>query len=538
MGKVVKAVVGIALAVAVAVFAPQLAPIIAGALGTTATVGLAIATTLLSVAALGISKLLGLTPKIGAPSARATPSLYRQSIAETQIIYGRQRVGGLLTFSHARQTGSGDSAIHYRYFVVTLAGHRIQGVDRYWLGDQEAAVNAGTGAVTSGPYAGKAWIWAALGTDDDVAHATFIAECGGNWTSAHRGRGVAKLYVKFELNDDVIAEGFPNITCEVRGKNDIYDPRTDSEAYSDNAILCAYDWLKLPREDGGYGADPEEEIDWDHVAAEASICDEAVQLAAGGAEKRYTVNGVITTGAAPDSVRDTFVMAMAGRYAYTAGQHWLQTGVWRPQTFQITEDQLRGPITVQAFKSEDQIANEVRAVYQEPADKYQARDIPARRIPGATDIRTLDVELPFTKSGTTAQRIAEILLRQAQAERELSLQMNLEGLNIRALQTVGVQTSRYGLSNYAWCVAGWAIALDAEWSGTSLKLIEDAPDIYEWSPADELTSGGLPATIVQPSGVSTPLAAGSAGTADYLGGQYTATDIDDILARLDTLENP
>jgi hypothetical protein len=79
----------------------------------------------------------------------------------------------------------------------------------------------------------------------------------------------------------------------------------------------------------------------------------------------------------------------------------------------------------------------------------------------------------------------------------------MRGLAIAALDTVQVNVSRYGLSNYAFNVAGWRLSLDPEWSGVTMHLVEDNEEIYEWAVADETAPPDAAPTIVQPGATDT-----------------------------------
>jgi hypothetical protein len=68
----------------------------------------------------------------------------------------------------------------------------------------------------------------------DAAHATFVAECDGKWTSAHQGKGVAKIYAKFKMTDAVMQAGMPNMTADIEGRDEILDPRDATLKYTNN----------------------------------------------------------------------------------------------------------------------------------------------------------------------------------------------------------------------------------------------------------------------------------------------------------------
>jgi hypothetical protein len=417
----------------------------------------------------------------GRPSASgsATPGIFRQSIANSFLIYGKRRAGGLLIFFHPRTVGKEQ----YRYFVIAVAGHRCKGAVRWFFGDDELAVDA-SGLVTGGTYAGNAWLWLARGTDDQTANPTFVAETDGKWTSAHRGRGTTLIYAKFKMVDAVVQAGMPNITVEIEGKDDILDVRTGQRGYTRNAQLIFRDFLAMPREEGGFGCYPDElDDDWD--AAQANVCDESVPLAAGGTEPRYAFDSYITTGGAPSEVRDTFVTCCAGTFTYSGGKMLMRPGYYVPPSATLQEDDLAGPITVPAMLAGDQVATEVTGTYINPLALYQAADAPTRSVP-SDDVRQTSIDMPHITSGTMAQRVMEIALQKAQAERRVTWPMNIMGIAISPLDTVQLATARYGLSNYAFQVAGWGLSQDFS---VVVQLEETGPEIFEWRADMELAVG-------------------------------------------------
>ncbi|VVT08957.1 Phage tail protein [Sphingomonas aurantiaca] len=471
MGKVLKIMAVIAIAAAVAYFAPQLAPsFLQAAIGTTAATAAVAAA--LSIAASAAFSLLAGKPSAGA----ATPSIFRQAISNSFIIYGLRRVGGLLIFFHP--VGK-----EYRYFVIAVAGHRCKGVARWYLGDDEVTVDA-TGKVTSGVYANNAWLWFYRGTADQQAHPLFVAETQGKWTANHCGRDTALIYAKFKMTDDVVQAGMPNITAEVEGKDNILDPRTDHRIYTRNAALVFYDWMALAREEGGFGCYPDE-IDWDWVAAQANVCDEDVPLAAGGTEKRYEFDSYLQTGAAPSEVRETFVACCAGAFTYTGGKMLMRPGYYVPPSATLLESDLAGAITVPCFLASDETANEVSGTYIDPTNLYQPKDVPTRSI-DADEVRQITVDLPHVTSGPRAQRILEYRLRKAQAERRVTWPMNIVGISVSTLDSVQLATSRYGLSNYTFQTISWGLSQDF---GVVLSLEEHSPELFDWNTSMERAIG-------------------------------------------------
>ena len=484
MGKVLRAVATVAVAIGIAVLAAPtggLSLALAGALSVSASVASAIIATGLSlIAGLAMQAIAG-KPSSGAGAA--SPQTFRQSITNARILYGRRRAGGVIVFFHPRTVGKK----FYRYFVVAITGHRCRGAVQFMLNDEIVSVD-GLGKVTSGAYAGAAWLWFERGEENAAANATFVAECAPKWTQAHRGRGVAKLYAKFEMTDAIVSAGFPNMTVVIDGKDDIRDPRTGARGFSRNAIAVFYDWLGMPREEGGFGAYADEMPDDTWLSAQANVCDEMIPLRAGGSEERYAFDSLIEVGSAPADIRQTFVTCCAGTYTYSGGRHLMRPGYWVPVSARLDEDDLAGPISVPLLADEGEIATEVSGTFVDPTTLYQPQPVPTRSVPSA-DIRQADYDLPHITSHPRGQRILEIMLRRANGELRVNWPMNVVGIGVAAMDTVQLATARYGLSNYAFSIDSWGLSQDF---GVALSMKQEDPEFYDWSVGMELLPGEVP----------------------------------------------
>lgn len=462
---------------AIAVVAPYLAPVALAAIGVTATAtAVAIATAVIGLT-LSVGLALGMRALgVGTPVQRSPvgpPSVFRQSISESFIVYGKRRVGGLLVFFHPRVSGSN----HYRYFVIAVAGHRCNGVVDYMLGDEVVSVDPTSHLVTSGKYANAAWLEFERGDGATLCdlHATFVAECGGKWTNNHIGTDIAKLFAKFKMTDAVVEAGMPNMTLVIEGKDDIVDPRGPTTGYTRNGPLIFYDWMALPREEGGFGAYADEIPDDTFIAAQANVADEVVD-----GENRYSLDAVIVTGSTPSEIRDVMIVNMAGSYTYSGGKHLMRPGYWVPPSKTLSENDLAGPIQVSPFMAADKAVNEVNGTYVSPEDKYQAMAGPTQSV-ASDDVRQMDLDLAYTTSPKQFARVARIMLNRAQHEKTVLWPMNIVGLGVKALDTVQLEPvtpaddMRYGLDNYAWQVGNWGLSADY---GVVLNLREESEDIY------------------------------------------------------------
>jgi hypothetical protein len=490
MGKTVEAIIGVVAAVVIAVVAPYLAPIALGVLGITATAtAVAIATAVIGITlSVGLSlafKALGIGSVPAAKAQVGPPSIFRQAISDSFIVFGKRRVGGLVAFFHARVSGDD----HYRYFVIACAGHRCQGVVSWMLNDAVVTVD-GTNKVTSGKYAGNAWLWFQRGLASETANSTFVSECGGKWTTNHKGNGITAIYAKFKLSDNVVNAGMPNITAIIEGRDEILDTRTSTTGYTNNGALVFYDWMKMLREEGGFGSYADEIPDDAWISAQANVCDETVS-----SEPRYTLNAVLTTGSPPSEVRDAMIVNMGGSYTFSCGKHLMRPGYWVPVSATLSEDDLSSGIQVSPFYPSDIAANEIQGSFIDPAKNYQGGPLTTQSV-AADSVKQMDLDLAFTTSLKQADRVAKIMLKRAQCEKTVVWPGNIALLGTRALDTVQVDSTRYSLSNYAWVISNWALSADY---GVVLSLREENEDIYA---DDAPTSPVTPPTITQP---STPL---------------------------------
>lgn len=496
LGKVFGAIAGIAIvALGTAIAGPIAGAIFSNAflattLGSVATALIATGVTAAGMLALKATGLMRGTPT---SQGNLTPQVVRQSLANGLLLYGERRVTVLdQVFFHSKKV----SKRHRRYFVFEIASHRIAGNPTWFLNDEEVTVNAGTGAVTSGPYAGSVWLWLQRGLATETANATFVSECDGKWTSAHRGDGVAAIYMKAELTDDVVEAGFPIPSPIVQGCDEIFDYRDDSTGYSNNAVLVVYDFIRRARNEGGFGAYDDEIPDADWIGEQADICDETVN-----GEPRYTLNGLIEAGAPPSEVRDALIVNMAGTYAYVGGKHLIRCGAWNPVSHTFQEDDFSGPLDVRPMLTGDVAATEVQGTYVEPSDKYQGAPLTTQSItPIPDDIRQMDLDFAFITNKDQADRVASIMLNRAQRELRVTAPLNIVGLKAQALDTVVFNTARYGIGNYAFSVEGWSLAIDE--NGPSILIVgrEEDEDIYT---APALVAPPSPPAISTPETVET-----------------------------------
>lgn len=224
-----------------------------------------------------------------------------------------------------------------------------------------------------------------------------------------------------------------------------------------------------------------------------------------GAEVRYTCNGTFDTDEKPKDVIGKLLTAMQGSVTYQGGQWTILAGAYRSPTVTLDEDDLDGPIKVTTRLSRSQTFNAVKGVYVNPLDFYQPTDFPA--ITNATYLSEdqgeriwKDIELPFTTSGSMAQRIAKIELEKGRQQITVAMPCKLTAFQVQAGDVVNVTNTRFGWSAKPFEVAQWKFATRDDNGvprlGIDLLLRETASGVYDWNSGEETAIDLAPNTTL------------------------------------------
>jgi len=503
MAKAVKAAIIIA-AVATGVGMLVVPGLIAGA-GAIAgfaagTAGAYFATTFVSTLVLGaVSKAMAKTPTGAAITQQDKTVTSRQPIAPHNVIYGRTRIGGTILYMESTNVNK------YLHVVVAIAGHEIDAIEKFYFNDAEVTID-GSGNVTAGQYKDRARIQYKLGTDDQTAFADLVAESDGKWTNNHRVRGRALVYMRLEYDQNVFINGVPNLSVVVRGKK-VYDPRTETTAWSANPALCVTDYLTNNK--FGMAAVYAEEIDEEALIAAANICDEDVAKVGGGTENRYEMHGSFATSSQPEDIINQMVFAMAGRCIWSGGVWRILAGAYYTPTLTFDEGDLRGGIKVQSLVSRRESFNGVKGVFASVDDNYILSDFPpinsavfVAKDNGEENLKS--IELPFTTSASMAQRLAKIELLRARQQITVAMPMKLVGMKANVGDIVQINNTRMGWSSKPFEVVSANIAF-GETVGVDIDLREVSTDVYDWSTSEEQTYDPAPNTNLPSGFVSEPV---------------------------------
>ena len=456
------------------------APAFVAGLSGAAAIGLAYAVGYIAITAVTSWALKALTPKpdFGALDSSGILVNRTAGIAPQDFIYGQVRKGGIVTFYET--TGSDNVYLHQ---IICLAGHEVNSIGDIYINDQIATFS-GDFVTTAGSgsdqvnWDSKIRIKKYDGSQT-TADSDLVSETSA--TSSFKGLGIAYLYVRYEYDQDIFPNGLPTVTAVVQGKK-VYDPRTTSTGYSSNAALCIRDFLT-----SSYGL-TDSAIDDVSFSAAANECDENVSLDGGGTEKRYSLNGIVQANRSVGDVLGDMVTACAGTLFWGSGYWKLKAGAYSSPVKTLTLDDLRSPIALDTRITMRDNFNTVRGTFIDASQGWISADYP--EVTGAAFVTEdngeqalLDLQLPFTTSSATAQRLAKLTLYRGREQMTFSADFGLEALEVEVGDIIGITNARYGFNAKEFEVVGWKFSSDQDAGDlrVNLTLRETSAAAFNWN---------------------------------------------------------
>lgn len=347
------------------------------------------------------------------------------------------------------------------------------------------------------------------------------------WTSDCSLVNKTAVFLRLHYNEKYFGQGIPQISFLLKGKKDIYDPRTETHSYTENAALIIADYLNQPT--WGYKAAYTTEIPLPELITAANICDEAVELAQPSSspartEPRYACNGGFLLTTRRVEVLQNLLTSCAGRLTYIGGQFRLYPGAWLGVSTTYSGSSiyslLTGGFRWKATASVIQLFNGVKGTYISPVNKWQPADMPryaqdeahgytwgtaphydANLDADGGDRRWLDVQLPFTISPSTAQRIAKIELLRRRSQGTGTFPLNMAAYNLVPMDVVSLDLPFFGWTGKLLEVAASRLKMTDASDGppalsVEIDVQETDPSIYSWSVGEELSPEGYQQAIV------------------------------------------
>jgi hypothetical protein len=210
-----------------------------------------------------------------------------------------------------------------------------------------------------------------------------------------------------------------------------------------------------------------------------------------------------------------------------------------------------GPFRWREKVSIRDLYNGVKGTYVSPANNWQASDIPpyaqdidhgymsgspmyplgdANMAADGGDRRWLDIQLPFTVSVATAQRLCKVELMRRRQQGTGTFTYNLAMYKTLALDVIQMTLPILGWTNKLLEIAAHRFTInkqqidgnDVTLLGTEIDVQETDPSVYEWSDSEELTAQGfqqpsVPGPIPVVSDAPSAIAFASDGTTAYIG---------------------
>jgi hypothetical protein len=298
----------------------------------------------------------------------------------------------------------------------------------------------------------RLWITYYDGRPGQTADAT-LAGAGVGWSSNHIGTGCAYVIVECLWDSDNLRSP-PQLGFELEGAK-FYDRRLDTTAGGSgshridnpatwalsNNPAVALDHYLLGRYAGsvktfGVGIDAQD-VPYARFAALANLCDEAVDLKAGGTQDRYQANGFLFADRSyADTIKD-LCRAMNARPADFGGRIGVIDSEERTPVLTLTDGDVIESATEQYSpkRSWGEMVSVVRGTFQDPLQNYQASEYPrvtdddwVTEDGGSPKEATLDLEMET--NAERAQRLAYLYAVRERRQAQLTGTYGLRAIEL------------------------------------------------------------------------------------------------------------
>ncbi|EEG85569.1 fibronectin type III domain protein [Proteus penneri ATCC 35198] len=408
--------------------------------------------------------------------------MLRSASAPETVVVGKTMMSGLLFFAEEEEGEQDEN--EELYMALAIASHPIHKLGQIYFNDDKIE-DLGDNAQ---------YEFHNSRTEADP----YLLKHAPSWKEDMIGRGLAWLRLTLRFDQEKFPYGVPNVKSELWGK-EIYDPRTEKIAWSNNGALVILDYYRH------YLGVPDSDIDWDAFKSAADICDETVQTPDGKSEPRYTLNGAYELEESPASVLEMMHKCIAGEPTYIAGKHGILMQVYNgPALLTIDESQIIDTVTVTPELSLRDATNAIYGTFVDAEQQYNKTDFEPVVIDEWIEEDGLEIkenmDYRFVTSPYQANRLANLYLRKKRAGRRIQLRMNLDGYAYRPGDVVKLELPSLGISNLEFRIADWKFHPS---EGVEITLEEDGPYIYEdlvskpfvRPPFTKLPTGGVAAPI-------------------------------------------
>ncbi|WP_342622628.1 phage tail tip fiber protein [Pseudomonas alkylphenolica] len=392
--------------------------------------------------------------RAGEPSSQTL----RSSKAAARYVLGRVSTGGVLSWG--QEQAGGQTNGEWLHMVYVLSEGEVDGLEAIYLGEEDIR--------SYGDYVSYELV-----VNPTQVNAFLKANCP-DWRDTQIGRGLSYVRMSFKYSAEKYPSGIPDVRFVMRGRRDIYDPRTGFTGYSENTALHIL-WFLRNR----CGV-PDDEIVFSSFASSANVCDESVANPDGSTSPRYRSGCVIGADESRTQVMQKLQAACGGKLIRVGGRWMLQVGAYYgPYDFEITEDMVIGTVTGSTEPSNDSVINTVRGTFMDASQAWAETDYPEVSVAewiiadGGEAAETL--AFSYVSDPYQAQRLANIELRRRRAGGTLSIPMNFVGYNCRPGRSVKVNLPSLNIVG-EFIVTDWAMAVE---TGCNVSVAQNEPAIFD-----------------------------------------------------------
>lgn len=509
MGKVLKIIGGIALAIA----APYLAPALGGVIGAGAIVAIGA-----SMALSGVSSLFfgPKTPRtqLSRLNVSLDPSTPRKAVFGTTAMH--------LDLRYHETSGTNQEYVDY---IICTSAHKVTSIDEIWFDDKQAWTASGGVTATYSGY---------LSVDtvtEGTAYNTISINGGGTWGSSRRLTGCSYVHLRIKRTgatnkaESPLVNGLPS-RVTIRGNGALlYDPRKDSTvtggsgshrandqttwgSYTDpddcdNPALQLLWWLLGWKINDilsvGCGV-PYTRIDMESFITAANICDENVTLAAGGTQKRYRTSATASDADDRMEIINVFLSCMNGTLRDNDGKLTLTVmkNDLANYVLSFDDDDILDSFEWNQTRGLTETYNVARGRYVDPSDNslYQLVDYPEVRIASPDGIeRVVTIDLPYVEEGRRAQRIAKQVLQRNQYRGMFSATFTAKAMGCQVGDVVRITFGALGWTNKLFRVVSQQIDFTGK---VPLALVEENAAIYAWDAEEQAVVVPTAPTVYDP----------------------------------------
>ncbi|NIF15623.1 phage tail protein [Pantoea sp. Cy-639] len=378
----------------------------------------------------------------GSYSSEPSAQTVRSSKAPARFILGRVSTGGVLVWAQEQAGAQTDG--EWVHLVYVLSEGAVDELEAIYLGEE--LIN------TFGEFASYELV-----VNPTQVNAFLRANCP-DWKDTQIGRGLSYVRVSLKHNPEKFPSGIPNVRFVVRGRNDLFDPRTGMTGYSENTALHLLWFLRTRCKV------PDDEIVFETFASAANVCDESVGNPDGTTGPRYRSGCVIGADEQRTNVIQKLEESCAGQLIRVGGKWMLQAGAYYgPWDFEITEDMVIGTVSGATEVGNDAAINVVTGTFIDPSQSWAETDFPEVRVQEWVDQdggeSAESMSLGYVFDAYQGQRLANIKLRRARAAGSLQIPMNFSGYNCRPGRVVRVNLPSLNIVG-EFIVTDWNLAAD------------------------------------------------------------------------------